>query len=151
MNCNNPETISQNCKIARIQMRIQNRFDHIVRQQPQRMFVLKPENVYAVITCLIIIFCLSSRPEINFSIVHNQHKNSIEIMAVHHDAFSQDFFSRQKSFHYTIVDGGPVIMAKIFGVFGTKTCSFIKENRTKNGPLVFRTVLCSKHDEKLGN
>ena len=42
-------------------------------------------------------------------------------------------------------------MAKIFGVFGTKTCSFIKENRTKNGPLVFRTVLCSKHDEKLGN
>ena len=51
----------------------------------------------------------------------------------------------------TIVDGGPVIMAKIFGVFGTKTCSFIKENRTKNGPLVFRTVLCSKHDEKLGN
>ena len=43
------------------------------------------------------------------------------------------------------------IMAKIFGVFGTKTCSFIKENRTKNGPLVFRTVLCSKHDEKLGN
>ena len=51
----------------------------------------------------------------------------------------------------TIVDGGPVIMAKIFGVFGTKTCSFIKENRTKNGPLVFCTVLCSKHDEKLGN
>ena len=51
----------------------------------------------------------------------------------------------------TIVDGGSVIMAKIFGVFGTKTCSFIKENRTKNGPLVFRTVLCSKHDEKLGN
>ena len=35
----------------------------------------------------------------------------------------------------TIVDGGPVIMAKIFGVFGTKTCSFIKENRTKNGLL----------------
>ena len=28
--------------------------------------------------------------------------------------------------HYTIVDGGPVIMAKIFGVFGTKTCSFIR-------------------------
>ena len=41
-------------------------------------------------------------------------------------------------------------MAKIFGVFGTKTCSFIKEDRAKNGPLVFRTVLCSKHDEKLG-
>ena len=56
-----------------------------------------------------------------------------------------------KTCHYTIVDGGPGIMAKIFGVFGTKTCSFIKENRTKNGPLVFRTVLCSKHDEKLGN
>ena len=51
----------------------------------------------------------------------------------------------------TIVDGGPVIMAKMFGVFGTKTCSFIKENRTKNGPLVFCTVLCSKHGEKLGN
>jgi len=64
-------------------------------------------------------------------------------------------FSQNSSFfevlHDTIVDGGPVIMAKIFGVFGTKTCSFIKENRTKNGPLVFRTVLCSKHDEKLGN
>ena len=42
-------------------------------------------------------------------------------------------------------------MAKIFGIFGTKTCSFIKENRTKNGPLVFRTVLCSQHDEKQGN
>ena len=40
----------------------------------------------------------------------------------------------------TIVDGGPGFMAKIFGVFGTKTCSFIKE-----------TVLCSKHDEKLEN
>ena len=51
----------------------------------------------------------------------------------------------------TVGQGGSVIMAKIFGVFGTKTCSFIKENRTKNGPLVFRTVLCSKHDEKLGN
>ena len=57
-------------------------------------------------------------------------------------------FGEQRS---TIVDGGPVIMAKIFGVFGTKTCSFIKENRTKNGHLVFHTVLCSKHDEKLGN
>ena len=33
----------------------------------------------------------------------------------------------------TIVDGGPGIMAKIFGVFGTKTFSLIKENRTKNG------------------
>ena len=51
----------------------------------------------------------------------------------------------------TIVDGGPAIMAKIVGVLGAKTCSFIKENRTKNGPLVFRTVLCSKYAEKLGN
>ena len=42
-------------------------------------------------------------------------------------------------------------MAKIVGVLGAKTCSFIKENRTKNGPLVFRTILCSKYDEKLGN
>jgi hypothetical protein len=42
-------------------------------------------------------------------------------------------------------------MAKIFGVFGTKTWSFIKVNKTKNGSLVFRIVLCSKHDEKLGN
>jgi hypothetical protein len=51
----------------------------------------------------------------------------------------------------TIVDGGPGIMAKIFGVFGTKICYFIKENMTKNGPLVFRTVFCSRYDEKLGN
>ena len=29
----------------------------------------------------------------------------------------------------TIVDGVAVIMAKIFGVFGTKTCSFIKEKQ----------------------
>ena len=42
-------------------------------------------------------------------------------------------------------------MGKIFGVFGTKICSYIKENRTKYGPLVFRIVVCSKHDEKLGN
>ena len=42
-------------------------------------------------------------------------------------------------------------MAKNFGVFGTKTCSFIEENMTKNGPLVFRTVLCSKYDEKMEN
>ena len=42
-------------------------------------------------------------------------------------------------------------MAKKFGVFCTKICYFIEENMTKNGPLVFRTVLCSKHDEKLGN
>ena len=53
--------------------------------------------------------------------------------------------------HCTIVDGGPGIMAKIFGVFGTKIWYFIKENMTKNGPLVFHTVLCSKHNEKLGN
>ena len=55
------------------------------------------------------------------------------------------------SLNCTIVDGGPVIRAKIFGVFGTKTCSFIKENRTKNGHLVFHIVLCPKHDEKLEN
>ena len=61
----------------------------------------------------------------------------------------QKFHLRNR--HCTIVNRGPRIMAKIFGIFGTKTCSFIKENRTKNGPLVFRTVLCSKHDEKLGN
>ena len=74
------------------------------------------------------------------------------------DNFLQDFtticwhFLNPEDFNQsTIVDGGPGVMAKIFGVFGTKTCSFIKENRTKNGPLVFRTVLCSKHDEKLGN
>ena len=55
------------------------------------------------------------------------------------------------SYLYTVELRWSGIMAKIFGVFGTKTCSFIKENRTKNGPLVFRTVLCSRHDEKLGN
>ena len=42
-------------------------------------------------------------------------------------------------------------MAKKFGVFCTKICYFIEENMTKNGPLVFRTVLCSKYDEKMGN
>ena len=70
----------------------------------------------------------------------------------HYDS-KNNILTRQfsKTNSTTIVDGGPVIMAKIFGVFVTKTCSFIKENRTKNGPLVFRTVLCSKHDEKLGN
>ena len=33
----------------------------------------------------------------------------------------------------TIADGGPGIMAKIFGAFGTKICYFIKKNMTKNG------------------
>ena len=42
-------------------------------------------------------------------------------------------------------------MAKKIGVFCTKICYFIEENMTKNGPLVFRTVLCSKYDEKMGN
>ena len=42
-------------------------------------------------------------------------------------------------------------MAKKFGVFCTKICYFIEENMTKNGPLVFHTVLCSKYDEKMGN
>ena len=51
----------------------------------------------------------------------------------------------------TIADGGPGIMAKIFGAFGTKICYFIKKNMTKNGPLVFCTVFCSKYDKKLGN
>ena len=51
----------------------------------------------------------------------------------------------------TVGQGGSVIMAKIFGGFGTKACYLIKEKRTKNGPLVLRTVLYSKHHEKLGN
>ena len=42
-------------------------------------------------------------------------------------------------------------MAKKFGVFCTKIYYFIVENMTKNGPLVFRTVLCSKYNEKIGN
>jgi hypothetical protein len=65
--------------------------------------------------------------------------------------FIGHLFSSFQNFKCTIVDGGPGIMAKIFGVLGTKICYFIKENMSKNGPLVFRTVLCSKYDEKLGN
>ena len=42
-------------------------------------------------------------------------------------------------------------MANFFGVFGTKISYFIKENINKNGTLVFRTVLCSKYDEKMRN
>ena len=42
-------------------------------------------------------------------------------------------------------------LAKKLGDFGTKICYFIRKNIAENGPLVFRTVLCSKHDEKLGN
>ena len=42
-------------------------------------------------------------------------------------------------------------MAKIFGVFGTKICYFIRKNMADNGPLVFCTVLYSKYDEKVGN
>ena len=43
----------------------------------------------------------------------------------------------------TIGYGGSGIVAKKFGVFCTKICYFIEENKTKNGPLVFRIVLCS--------
>ena len=53
--------------------------------------------------------------------------------------------------HGTIVEGGSGIMAIMFGVFGTKICYFIRKNMAKNGLLVFRTVLYSKYDEKLGN
>ena len=60
-------------------------------------------------------------------------------------------YLQEKSIQSTIVDGGSGIMAKKFGVFCTKICYFIEENMTKNGPLVFRTVLCSKYDEKMGN
>ena len=41
----------------------------------------------------------------------------------------------------TIGYGGSGIMAKKFGVFCTKICYFIEENKTQNGPLVFHTVL----------
>ena len=50
-----------------------------------------------------------------------------------------------------MVEAGSEIMAKILGVFGTKICYFIRKNMAENGPLVFRTVLYSKYDEKLGN
>ena len=42
-------------------------------------------------------------------------------------------------------------LAKKMGDFGTKICYFIRKNMAENGPLVFRTVLYSKYDEKLGN
>ena len=42
-------------------------------------------------------------------------------------------------------------LAKKLGDFGTKICYFIRKNMAENGPLVFRTVLYSKYDEKLGN
>ena len=51
----------------------------------------------------------------------------------------------------TIVHGGSVIWQKKLGDFGTKICYFIRKNMAENGPLVFRTVLYSKYDEKLGN
>jgi hypothetical protein len=35
--------------------------------------------------------------------------------------------------------------------FWYKNLLFHKGKHDKNGPLVFRTVLCSKYDEKLGN
>ena len=37
---------------------------------------------------------------------------------------------RSASKNCTIVNGWPGIMAKIFGVFGTKICYFIKKNMT---------------------
>ena len=51
----------------------------------------------------------------------------------------------------TMVHGGSVIWQKKLGDFGTKICYFIRKNMAENGPLVFRTVLYSKYDEKLGN
>ena len=54
-----------------------------------------------------------------------------------------------QSYIYTIVDGGPGVKAKIFGVLGPKICYFIKENMAGNGPLVFRTVLCLNLGQKL--
>ena len=51
----------------------------------------------------------------------------------------------------TIVHGGSVIWQKKLGDFGTKICYFIRKNMAENGPLVFRTVLYSNYDEKLGN
>jgi hypothetical protein len=42
-------------------------------------------------------------------------------------------------------------MAKNLGDYGTKIYYFIRKNKAENGPLEFRTVLCSNYDEKLGN
>ena len=42
-------------------------------------------------------------------------------------------------------------MAKNLGDCGTKIYYFIRKNKAENGPLEFRTVLCSNYDEKLGN
>ena len=50
-----------------------------------------------------------------------------------------------------MVHGGSVIWQKKMGDFGTKIAYFIRENMAENGPLVFRTVLYPKYDEKLGN
>ena len=55
------------------------------------------------------------------------------------------------SLQSTIVHGGSVIWQRKLGDFGTKICYFIRINMAENGPLVFRTVLYSKYDEKLGN
>ena len=41
-------------------------------------------------------------------------------------------------------------MAKMFGDFGTKTSSFIKENKTKNGHMEKRTIINKKKDKKKG-
>ena len=52
---------------------------------------------------------------------------------------------------HTVVNSVMKIWLKILGDFGTKICYFIRENIAENGPLVFRTVLYSKYDEKQGN
>ena len=57
-----------------------------------------------------------------------------------------------RSFDFiTVVNSVLKIWLNILGNFRTKICYFIKKNIAGNGPLVFRTVLCSRHDEKLGN
>ena len=45
--------------------------------------------------------------------------------------------------HCTVVYTVMKIWLEILGVFGTKICYFIRKNIAENGPLEFRTVLCS--------
>ena len=45
--------------------------------------------------------------------------------------------------HSTVVYTVMKIWLEILGVFGTKICYFIRKNIAENGPLEFRTVLCS--------
>ena len=42
----------------------------------------------------------------------------------------------------TVVNSVLKIWLKILGDFSTKICYFIRKNIVRNGPLVFRTVLC---------